>query len=256
MGAKYFGAVGSAARRIRGCFGARGASSTTSRSPVCSTRRSLRSPHAHARIVRIGTARGARQCLAWSRCSRFADLARWFMKPLAAVWGGAAAGWRRPFGSTCGRWRRCRCVGISRVTWARSSRWWWRTVRERAGGRGGADRGRVGAAAAGRRHGRGGAEPGGAARASGVGRPTWPSAFATAFGDADAAFAGGADVVRRETLPRPALRRHADRDARRGRPVGRARRHAHDVEHAPRSSHFVQQGLGRGARSAAPPGSA
>ena len=49
----------------------------------------------------------------------------------------------------------------------------------------------------------------------------------------------------------PALRRHADRDARRGRPVGRARRHAHHVERHP-GGPLRPAGAGRRPRAAAP----
>ena len=117
-------------------------------------------------------------------------------------------------------------------------------------GRGRADRGRMGAAAGGRRHGRGRAT-GRSARPPGVGHQRGGRLHATASATPTRVFADAPTCVS-ETFRRPALRRDAAGDSRRRRAVGPPRRHAHDVEqHAGLALRAA--GPGRRARASAPP---
>ena len=229
MGAKYFGA---AVRRKEdpGSCAARAASWTTSSCPACCT-----PPSCGARTPTRGSAASApRRPRAPARrraaSSRFADVARW-MKPLplfGAVPPGLAArvtvtmkqapqlaicprrGAPRGRDRGHGRGREPRRGRGRLPSW---SRWttsrcpavptWWRPR-----------------------------EPGAPPALPGVGRQRRGVASRRASATSTRPSARPTCAVR-ERFDDPALRGHADRDARRGRAVGPARRHAHHLEHHP-----------------------
>ena len=178
----------------------------------------VRSPHAHARITAIRT-EAAQRLPGVAHVFTFADLERW-MKPLPLFGAippgpGRARGRDDEAGSASSP-----CAATRPATWARSWPWCSRAAAPLAEDGCELDRGRLRAAAGAGRRGR--ARP---SRARRVLYPEWGDnialSFKTGFGDVEAALRQ-ADVRVRERFDDPALRRHADRDARGGRPVGRA----------------------------------